>query len=256
MKKLLKSYPSLPLWQILALCVAFGGMPALAQAPQPPEKAALPAMPRSITVQGEAHEDFQPDQAVMSFSVVSRGKVLTDVKKTNDDTMNKLVQVTDKLGIAKEKVATSGVFVSPEYSYSNKQNVQTLVGYTVNRSMRVTLSDLTKQEPLLAAVLDIKIDQVNNVEFQLSDPEKFASAVRVKAFANAKARAAALAEAAGAKLGPALMISTTGDVAMPRPPMPMMAMAKSMDSGEASMAPSLPGVITLNETVTVTFGLE
>ncbi|MBY0408342.1 MAG: SIMPL domain-containing protein, partial [Rickettsiales bacterium] len=72
----------------------------------------------------------------------------------------------------------------------------------------------------------------------------------------AKARAEALAQAAGGKLGPVLSIDTGGGMNMPHPPMPMMAMARAGMEADASVAPSLPGAITMQEQVHVVFTLE
>jgi len=217
---------------------------------------ALPQMQRSINVQGEAHGEFEPDQAVISFSVATRDKVLAEAKKRNDVTLEKLLAVTQKYGIAKEKVVTSSVYIAPEYDYT-KQDRPQVVGYSVSRTMRITTKDLPREEELLSALIEAKIDQVNNVEFQLSEPEKHASEIRIKAFENAKARANALAEAAGSKLGPALYISMSGGMDMPHPSMAMMEMARSSNAADGvSVAPSMPGAIIIAETVNVTFGLE
>lgn len=267
MKKLLNSTAFMP---VLAVFLVFSSiMPLQAQVQMPlqaqvqavqPVPAAGPGTPmRSISVQGQAQGEYEPDQAVISFSVVSHDKVLAEAKKANDQTLQKLVAVTQKYEIPKEKVVPSGVYISPEYNYNTntKNGRPQIVGYSVSRNMRITTKDLARQEELLSALIDVKIDQVNNVEFQLAEPEKFASQVRVKAFENAKARAAALAEAAGAKLGPALFITTNGGMNIPpHMPMPMMAMAERGMAKDASVAPSMPGAITMNETVDVTFALE
>ena len=70
-------------------------------------------------------------------------------------------------------------------------------------------------------------------------------------------KAQALAKAAGAKLGHALTISTEG-VQTPMPPMPMMMKAErmSMAASDMSVAPSLPGMVKLHESVHVVFALE
>lgn len=228
--------------------------PALMHADVPPPP---PLPPRMIAVVGMAKGEYEPDQAVISFSVTSRGKVLADTKKANDALLQQLKKVTEQYAVPKEKVVTSGVYISPEYNYGKQGNQPPqVVGYTVTRNMRITTKDLEKEEALLAALTDIKIDQVNNVEFQLSEPDKATTEVRIKAFNNAKAQAEALATAAGAKLGPAMSISTSG-AEVPRPVMPMM-MAKAMaaDAAAPSVAPSMPGAITLTETVEVSFALQ
>ncbi len=264
MKELLKAVKQLPL--MVGFAAVFLAFPVVAQAdappgpppaeaPPPPPPPPPPKIMRSISVVGEAQGEYDPDQAVISFAVASHGKVLADTKKNNDEMMGRLQGVTEKFAIPKEKVVASGVFIAPEYDYSRKHERPQVVGYSVTRNMRVTTKDLSKEEELLSALTDIKIDEVNNVQFELSDPQKAGSEVRVRAFADAKAQALALAEAAGAKLGQVVSINTSGAVDMPRP-MPMMSMAKMASADAPSVAPSMPGAITVHETVNVTFSLE
>jgi uncharacterized protein YggE len=176
-------------------------------------------------------------------------------KKANDARLETLLAILRKLEIPKEKLVTSNLNVAPEYRYDNTKNEQQFTGYAITRSLRVKLPASDMPEKLLSALIGAGIDQVGNIEFMLSDPEASAAPLRIKAFENAKARAQALAEASGSKLGAALMIATADMPAIgPRPPMPMMAMAKA--SSAMAVAPSVPGQVELHESVTVTFALE
>jgi len=212
---------------------------------------------RWITVTGESKDDVSPDQAVLSMSLVSKDQELNVAKQRNDELVERVVNIAKEYTIPKEKIGTSGIYISPDYSYNNTTNQQVFIGYTVNRSLRITIDDLSVQERLLSGIVSAKVDQVNGIEFQLSDPEKFSSKLRVKAFENAKSKATALAQAAGGKLGPAMTIMT-GEITphFPRPPMPMMAEAMSARAGGGDSAPVLPGLISLQQSVTVTFALE
>jgi uncharacterized protein YggE len=211
------------------------------------------AMQHVISVSGEGSGDFAPDQAILSLSVVSKDTDLAKAKRENDALTEKLVAVTRDYKIPKEKIATSAVNINPEYSYTNGQ--QKFIDYAVNRSLRITVDDLSITEKLLSAVVDAQVNQINGVEYTLADPESHAMPLRTKAFNNAKAKAVALAEAAGVKLGAPVSISTQG--AAP-PVMPVFARAMALGGGEAapSVAPTLPGMITLHETVNVVFALE
>jgi uncharacterized protein len=223
---------------------------ASAQMPPPP-----PAPPRMITVSGEASDRFSPDQAILSLSLVSRDPSLARAKEENDGQVKKLVGIAQELNIPKEKIATSSVSISPEYRYDN--NRQQFVGYMVTRSFQVTITDLSIHERVLSAIVDAKIDQVNNVEFSLAEPETHAAKVRIKAYENARAKASALAAAAGVKLGQPINITAGGTP--PPMPVPMMMSAKAFGGDalrEQSVAPSLPGMITLSESLSVTFTLE
>jgi uncharacterized protein YggE len=223
---------------------------ALAAAPAYAQQA--DSKTRNITVSGEASGQIAPDRAILSMSAVSRNTNLQAAKQANDEMVEKLVKITQQFKIPQEKVATSQVSIAPEYTYDNAG--QHFKGYIISRSFRVTMDDLGVPEKLLSAIVDAKIDQVSGIEFTLADPEAHAAPLRIKAFENARAKADALAKAAGAKLGPAMTIIAGENSGMAPPrPMPMMAMA---GRAESSVAPSLPGLIELSESVSVTFGLE
>lgn len=214
------------------------------------------AAERSISVVGEAHEDAAPDQAVISGQLVSRAKQLSAAKEANDQLVEKVVAIGKKFDIAKAKIAASNVYISPEYTYNNKTNKQEQVGYIVSRNLTITLDKLEIHEKVLSALVENGIDQVNNVSFGFADPEAYANKLRVKAVQDARSRAQMLADAAGAKLGKVISISMS-NAEMPRPiPMmraPMMAKAEMADT---SVAPSLPGLSRLSESVSVIFELE
>ncbi len=221
---------------------------AFAQMPPPPP------MVRMISVTGEAHQDFSPDQAVMNLSLVSRNANLAEAKQHNDALAKKLMAITTEFNIPAEKVATSGLYISPEYNYDNSK--QRLIGYIVNRSLRITMDKMDIHERLLSKIVDAGVDQVSGVEFRLADPEAAAQKIRAKAFENAKARAQTLATAAGVTLGKPISISTSGAAPI-MPPMPMMARAMDAAGAESSsVAPSLPGMISIQENVSVVFSLE
>ena len=237
-----------PLLSLLAVFLLVS--PAFAQMMPPPP-------PRMVSVSGEAKEQLAPDQAILNASLVSKFPTLIEAKKHNDGLMEKLVNIAKEYKIPQQKINASNVYISPEYRYDNPTGKQQFVGYVVNRSVAITMDDITVHERVLSALIDAKIDQVGGVQFTLKDPEAVGQRLREKAVANAKARAEALTRAAGVKLGPAMTISDSGN-SMPYPqPMPMMAMARGAEMADsASVAPSLPGLIEVRQNVQVTFGLE
>lgn len=213
-------------------------------------------MPRLITVSGSAQEEVSPDQAVISGQLASRAKTLTEAKTTNDALVERALAVAKQFEIPTQDVAASNVYISPEYTYNNSSKKQELVGYIVSRNLTITMKAMDNHERVLSALVENGIDQVNGVNFTIANPEARADQLRVKAVQNARARAQMLAVAAGAKLGKVMAISMDGAA---QPPMPVMAqgmMAKSAMMAESSVAPSLPGMTSLEERVSVTFELE
>ncbi len=237
--------------KILALATLITLVSAASHAQMPPQPHPL----RMISVTGEAHEDIVPDQAVLNISLVSRNISLQEAKQANDKLTEKLVAITKEFEISKNDVATSNLYVSPEYNYDNGK--QRLTGYVVNRSLRITMKKLDIHERLLSKVVEAGVDQVGGVEFGLADPESHMLKVRAKAFENAKAKAELLAKTAGMALGSKPVSISLGGAQPPVMPMPMMAkMADAAMESGGSVAPSLPGMSTIRETVSVTFEME
>lgn len=219
------------------------------------EKADLGLM-RHITVSGSSRAQFSPDQAILSMALVSKDLDLSKAKADNDAMVKRLVGIIHQYDIPEQNVATSNIYIAPEYHYQQDKEPE-LTGYKVSRQMRITMNSLAIHEKLLSSIVDAGINQVNGIEFRLSHPEKHAMGLRVQAFDNAKAKAAALAKAAGARLGEALVISTMGNSTdLPRPPQPVMFQSMRAGKAEMSVAPSLPGMVELEESVTVSFALE
>lgn len=231
-----------------ALVMALVSSNAFAQMPPPPP---------SIAITGEAKEQVVPDQAIITASLVSRDLKLDVAKKNNDMQMEKVVQIAKQFNIPKEKISPSNLNINPEYTYNNSTNRQEMIGYIVSRTLRITMDKLDIHERVLSALVDAKVDQVSGVEFSVANPDAISDRLRIKAMENARAKASALAQAAGVKLGRPLQISVSGGYAPP--PMPMMRASMAMADGAAekmSVAPSLPGMLELRESVNVVFALE
>lgn len=222
---------------------------AFAQMPPPPG-----SMPRMLSVSGEAHMEIAPDQAVLNVSVVSRNQELNPAKQANDKLTKTVTDIALGLGIKKDKIATSNLYVSPEYDYVNGR--QQLKDYIINRSLRITMDTMDVHERLLSQVIAAGVDQVGGVEFKLADPESVDQKLRAEAVKNAYARAKVLADTAGVELGKPISIATGGAAPIVQP-MPMM--AKTMDvvqEASSSVAPSLPGMITLQQSVSIVYEIK
>lgn len=210
---------------------------------------------RLISVVGTAKQEVPPDQAVLSGQLVSKSKQLADAKTANDKLVERVLAVSRQFNVPKERVTASNVYISPEYTYNNATNKQEMQGYIVSRNLSIRMDDLTVHERLLSALINNGIDQVNGVNFTIANPDEKRDALRVMAVQDARNRAQSLAQAAGARLGKVVSISTTDSSPPPMIPMRAAMMEKGSVASD-SVAPSLPGMNTLSESVNVTFELE
>ncbi|NBX03742.1 MAG: DUF541 domain-containing protein [Alphaproteobacteria bacterium] len=233
--------------QILLVAALLASPSAYAQMPPPPPP------PHIISVSGEAHEQVAADRVIFNITLASKNAKLSAAKTANDALVEQLVKVTKEFSIPKDKINTSNIYISPEYRYEQNTGEQKFVGYNISRIIRVTLDDLSQHEKFLAALIEAKID-LWDANFTLIDMKAHSEKLRLAAFADAKAKAESLAKAAGNKLGGAVSIVAGGNPAVGRPPMPMLAMRA--DAASLAVPPALPGMVSLAESVEVTFALE
>ena len=97
---------------------------------------------RTVTVSGTATATAAPDSALVQMGVIARAKQLADAQGRVAKQTNALLDVTDKLGIDRNKVDTTGANVRPEYRWNRNTEQQEFVGYIAERRISVTVEDL------------------------------------------------------------------------------------------------------------------
>ncbi|MEK7554620.1 MAG: SIMPL domain-containing protein [Patescibacteria group bacterium] len=177
------------IWKILIL-----GLPVL------PERA-------TITVSGEGESVAIPDITRISFSVVTEGKDPATIQKENIQKMNAAIEFVKEQGVAKEDIKTANYSLYPRYDYIRQSNEylypggkQVLVGYTITQTVNVKIRDAEKVSPILAAFPSKGINQIENVSFEVDEPETYLNLAREEAFEKARAKADAMASANGVRV--------------------------------------------------------
>jgi uncharacterized protein YggE len=152
-------------------------------------------------------------------------------------------------GVAAADVRTAGLDVSPNWEHDGTRMVRN--GFTVTNRIGVTIRDLESVGRVLDAGLEAGATGLDGVTFLLADEAAAAEEARRAAVADARQRAATIADAAGGRLGPLRGI-VEGAPASPGPlGEARMAMAAPADAP----TPLLPGRIEVSVTVTAEWEL-
>ncbi len=209
---------------------------------------------RTLTVQGQGKVSAIPDIATLSVEVTQDGPdldpVLTQVRKQ----MNKILEVVKGQGIEDKDVRTDMFQVHPKYE-QDKRNNPKRVGYAVANRVSVKVRDLKKTGKVLAAVLNAGATSVNGPDFEIDNPEIVERQALAAATKDAKAKAQAVAEAAGVQLAEILAINPQS-VNWPGPRRPMMMRAMAMPAAMDAEEPISAGEQTLAGYVTVTYAIR
>jgi len=204
---------------------------------------------RWISVVADGEASVAPDMAVASFAVTGDGK---ELGSTRDDVNRRSSAVLAKLrdlGIAEADINAPDVGIHPQYDYRKGQR---LTGYRVVRQMAVKVRDLDGLGGVLDGVVAAGANELQGAQMTASDPSTAEHEALRTAIAAARAKAEALAEAAGVTLGAVERVEEDPDRG--GPPMPkgrIMAMSESADASTEVVA----GDLTVTRHIRAWFGL-
>jgi uncharacterized protein len=216
----------------IAVLVVFAAA-AVAGVAQPQFAHSAAAAGQTITVTGTGSVETVPDRATFFFSVTSSAESAKAALAKNEAAADAVVAAL-KSGA---KVQTSGLSVEPRLDDKGA----TIVGYTASTTVTAD-AELAKIGGLIDAAVAAGADTVSGPSFSRSDREALYRAALKDAVAEARTKAAALAEAAGSALGEVKSL-TEGDQSFQ--PIPL--------AGDMAAAKLEPGTQTIEATVTVTY---
>ena len=197
-----------------------------------------------LTASGEGLVEVVPDIAVVTLGVVTRGRTAAEALTANSTGMTAIIAGLKGAGIDEKDIGTSGFSVSPLYPPERNDAAAEpkIIGYAVSNQLRVTIRDLAASGALLDKVVSAGANQVNGISFEVADRVKPAEEALKRAVADARRKAAIMAEAAGVKLVRVLSVSADNGGGYYPTAAPMV---KSM------AVPVMPGQQAINQTATV-----
>ncbi len=174
--------------------------------------------PPTISVTGEGRVEAAPDMATVALGVQTDALTAAAAMAENSA---KLAAVIDRLkaaGIEPRDIQTSGLSLGPRYDYSQQDGTPPkLVGYSASNMVTVRVRALDSVGGVLDGVVSGGANTLNGLSFGMADDRPLMDAARKEAVADAAAKAALYAEAAGVKLGRVMSIAEAGGYAPPRP---------------------------------------
>lgn len=206
---------------------------------------------RQITVVGTGEASAVPDMATIRFGVVSVQPTAGDAMAAMSEAMSSVMAALDSAGVAERDVQTSGLDLYPirNAPKPNQSGEPAITGFEARISVSVLSRDIPALGGLLDAVVSVGANQMQGLTFGVQDPEAQLAQARKAAVADALAKAALYADAAGVTLGPVHSIVEQG--ANPRPEM----MARAMSMSDAG-PPIAGGEVSLTAQVTVVIALQ
>lgn len=236
------------------LALAAGACLAAAAAPATAQDAESAAVFRATTLNVAAFGEtrIMPDMATISFGVMTQAPTAAEAMQANRARMNAVAQALRAQGIADRDIQTSGLNLSPQYSYEQNQPPK-LIGYQASNEVTVTARDLATLGRTVDAVVGAGVNQINGISFGLQNPRAAEDQARQAAVQALNAKAALYAQASGLRVVRLVNLSEGAPV-MPLQNRPVM-MRMAADAAESRPTNIEPGELRVRIDVSGMFEL-
>jgi uncharacterized protein YggE len=201
---------------------------------------ALAQQARTMEMIGEAETHAAPDTAFVTFGVTTEADTAAAALAANNAAMRQALDTVKAEGVAARDVQTAGLNLSPRYSSgqpSKDGDRRVIIGYTATNAATIRVRDLAKLGGLLDKIVKAGANQIRGIDFDIADRERLMDDLRRRAVADARAKAALYAAAAGVKLGPLVSLTEEGGPrAGPLRRKAMAAASVPVEAGELTLA--------------------
>lgn len=221
------------------------------------EGAAASVQKGLITVSGEGKLQAAPDVAYIQLAIETRAATAKEAQSKNATkfaALKKVLFETHKL--AAKDVQSTGFSVHPDYQYNNKDGTSKIVGYISTHSIRITTRDLEGTGQLLDDLSAAGANRVDGIQFDTEKGEQYELQALGKAMENSKAKAEALAKAAGRQVKGIVNISESNVSSGPIPYYGNYGLAKNETADAAAPTSIQSGQISLSSNVTVVYEMQ
>lgn len=163
----------------------------------------------SITVRGEGEVMARPDIGAFSFSVTAEAADAASAQNDSAEKTNAILGYLEEAGVEEKDVKTSGYSLNPKYKYETSvcspnmycpPGEPVIDGYTVTQTVEVKVRDLDKAGDLISGTGERGATNISGLSFTVDDTSNLKADAREAAIADAKEKAAVLADELGVRL--------------------------------------------------------
>jgi uncharacterized protein YggE len=202
-------------------------------------RSATPSAGSTITVTSDGTVDSTPDQASFDFGVTTDGATAAEALSRNSAQAGSIIDALKKAGTASSDIQTTQVSLWPQTSNDGS----TITGYQASNSVEAKAA-IGRAGSLVDAAVAAGANNVDGPNLDTADRSSLYAQALKQALGAAKAKAQAIADAAGLTLGSVVKVQEGGS----SEPVPMFAQAKAAES-----VPIEAGTQPIQASVTVTY---
>ncbi len=168
-----------------------------------------------VRAAGQASVFVQPDQVKIDATITTQGNTAQDAAAQNATVSAAVVTALQKLLGANADIKTVNYFISPIYRNSTTGGPPTIVGYTANNTVQVTLSQISQAGAVIDTAAGAGASSIGSLQFSLKDPEPSRLQALKLATIQAKNHADAIAGGIGRVTGAIISVEEGSAVRVP-----------------------------------------
>ena len=157
------------------------------------------ATTNTVSFSGEGTVSAKPDIARLSFSIVTQSATSKGAQDANSTKSNEVTKFLKGQGIEDKDIKTSGYQIYPQQVYTGSS--PRITGYQASQNFQVIIRNLDNANKVLDGIVAAGVNQVDQLQFDIDDPEQLKAQAREKAIADAKVKARQLESQIGINLG-------------------------------------------------------
>lgn len=200
---------------------------------------------QSIRVSGTGTTYAIPDVLSFTLVITREGDTVAPLKVAVDEVTANVLATLSQANIDNDDIRSFAVQAQPLYDYSDDRSKPRIRGYSVARTIEVTMRDPSAYDQVLDQSLAAGVSAIQSANYRVSDPSKYYAEALQLAIDDARSKAEILAASGDVTLGKIIRISEHSSAPQPAFRMESMRMA----SADVSM----PGQSDIQAQIEVVF---
>ena len=164
-----------------------------------------------IWVNGQGKVTVVPDIAMLTLGVESQSTAVAEAQSKAQTAMDAVISALKAAGIKEIDIQTQHYSIQPVYSYSDKSQQQTIIGYKITNIVTAKVRQIAQTGSIIDAVAAAGGDltRIQSISFTLDDLKTAQDQALKLALADAKSEAQIIATGLGATLGKLVYATTS-----------------------------------------------
>ena len=183
---------NLYLFLFAAVCLFFPVNPAAAQ------NSDIKFIADTLVIQADGTYEADPDLATLIFDISAQDKELRQTYDRASQSMQKIIALAEKNGLAKEDLTSGVLTVRPYYDNDKRKRAKY---YIVQGQVTMKIRDFSRLGPILEGSIEDGITDFRSLTYSLADEEAAKKKAVAEAMRRAVGRANAALEQKGQKVG-------------------------------------------------------